>query len=158
MASEVNQKTGETARVDPRLFLREEELDNGIALLLASERIIGEITRKAKRQTGLNASSMRLLMTIRFEPGLTVSELRNLTGATTPTIARLLGELDKQNLVVKTQGGRDARRRRLTLSPEGELLMRPLVEQLRTALREAYRDAGATAVAGTRAVLEALTK
>lgn len=158
MASEVNQKTGETARVDPRLFLREEELDNGIALLLASERIIAEITRKAKRQTGLNASSMRLLMTIRFEPGLTVSELRNLTGATTPTIARLLGELDKQNLIVKTQGGRDARRRRLTISPEGELLMRPLVEQLRTALREAYRDAGATAVAGTRAVLEALTE
>lgn len=158
MASEVNQKTGETARVDPRLFLREEELDNGIALLLASERIIAEITRKAKRQTGLNASSMRLLMTIRFEPGLTVSELRNLTGATTPTIARLLGELDKQNLIVKTQGGRDARRRRLTISPEGELLMRPLVEQLRSALREAYRDAGATAVAGTRAVLEALTE
>ncbi len=106
MASEVNQKTGESARVDPRLFLREEELDNGIALLLASERIISDITRKAQRQTGLNASGLRLLMTIRFEPGLTVTELRDKMGATTPTIARLLGELDKKNLVVKTQGGR----------------------------------------------------
>ncbi|HIG23549.1 MarR family transcriptional regulator [Henriciella sp.] len=158
MASEVNQKTGESARVDPRLFLREEELDNGIALLLASERIISDITRKAQRQTGLNASGLRLLMTIRFEPGLTVTELRDKMGATTPTIARLLGELDKKNLVVKTQGGRDARRRRLTLSAEGEQMLRPLVDKLRSALRDAYRDAGANAVSGTRAVLEALTQ
>ncbi|MAN74397.1 MAG: MarR family transcriptional regulator [Henriciella sp.] len=158
MASEVNQKPGETGRVDPRLFLREEELDNGIALLLASERIIATITRKAQKPTGLSATSLRLLMTIRFEPDLTVSELRDLTGATTPTLARLLGELDKESLIVKRQGGRDARRRRLTVSPEGEALLRPLVEQLRSALREAYRDAGANAVSGTRAVLEALTK
>ena len=108
MASEVNQKTGESARVDPRLFLREEELDNGIALLLASERIIATITRKAQKPTGLSATSLRLLMTIRFEPDLTVSELRDLTGATTPTLARLLGELDKESLIVKRQGGRDA--------------------------------------------------
>jgi DNA-binding MarR family transcriptional regulator len=158
VASEVNQKPGETGRVDPRLFLREEELDHGIALLLASERALGEAIRKGRRSTGLNASGLRLLITIRFRPGLTVTELRALTGTTTPTMARILGELDKQNLVVKTQGGRDARRRRLTISQDGEALIRPVVENLRAALREAYRDAGATAVAGTRAVLEALTK
>ncbi len=158
MASEVNQKPGETGRVDPRLFLREDELDNGIALLLASERTINEVLRGAQESAGLNASSLKLLITIRFSPGLTVSELRDLTGSTTPTLARLLGELDKLDLIVKTQGGRDARRRRLTVSQAGEALLHPIVEKLRAALREAYRVAGANAVAGTRAVLEALTR
>jgi hypothetical protein len=37
-------------------------------------------------------------------------------------------------------------------------MLRPLVDKLRSALREAYRDAGANAVSGTRAVLEALTQ
>ena len=60
MASEVNQKTGESARVDPRLFLREEELDSGIALLLASERIISDITRKAETALTLAACQYAL--------------------------------------------------------------------------------------------------
>ena len=158
MASEVNQKTGESDRVDPRLFLREEELDNGIALLLESERIIAAALRRNQEATGLNMPALRLLMTIRFKPGLTVSELRDELGATTPTLARLLGELDKRHLVYKKPGGRDARRRRLSLSDNGERLIAPLVTDLRSAMREAYREAGANAVAGTRAVLEALIR
>lgn len=158
MASEVNQKPGETGRVDPRLFLREEELDNGIALLLASERAIAEALRRTQEETGLNMPGLKLLMTIRFRPNLTVSELRDETGATTPTLARILGELDKRDLIEKKQGGRDARRRRLSLSPDGEKLLLPVVNTLRTSLREAYREAGASAVAGSRAVLEAFTR
>ncbi|MEM5518505.1 MarR family transcriptional regulator [Henriciella sp. AS95] len=158
MASEVNQKPGETGRVDPRLFLREEELDNGIALLLASERTIAETLRRAQKQTGLNMPALKLMMTIRFQPNQTVSELRELTGATTPTLARLLGDLDKRDLVHKKQGGRDARRRRLSLSADGETLIAPIVTDLRSSLREAYREAGANAVAGSRAVLDALTR
>lgn len=158
MASEVNQKPGETGRVDPRLFLREEELDNGIALLLASERIISAALRRNQERIGLNMPALRLLVTIRFQPGLTVSELRDATGATTPTLARLLGELDKRQLIHKKTGGRDARRRRLSLSEEGQTLIGPLILDLRSAMREAYREAGASAVAGTRSVLEALTR
>lgn len=102
--------------------------------------------------------ALRLMITIHFKPGLTVTELRDETGATTPTLARLLGELDKRHLVVKKTGGRDARRRRLSLSSEGAEMLGPIIHDLRTAMREAYREAGASAVAGTRAVLEALTR
>ena len=82
MASEVNQKPGETGRIDPRLFLREEELDNGIALLLLSERVLAAALRRNQESTGLNMPALRLLVTIRFKPGLTVSELRDETGST----------------------------------------------------------------------------
>ena len=41
---------------------------------------------------------------------------------------------------------------------EGEKLIAPIVTDLRSSLREAYREAGATAVAGSRAVLDALTR
>ncbi|WP_143435443.1 MarR family winged helix-turn-helix transcriptional regulator [Henriciella aquimarina] len=144
--------------MDPRLFLREEELDNGIALLLASERAIAAALRRGQEETGLNMPALRLLITIRYEPNRTVSELRELTGATTPTMARLLGELDKRELIRKTPGGRDARRRRLSVSEQGEQVLNPVVSELRSAMREAFREAGATSVAGNRAVLEALTR
>jgi len=154
VASEVNQKPGETGRIDPRLFLREDELDNGIALLLASERAIAAALRRGQDVSGLNMPALKLLLTIRYQPNLTVSELRGLTGATTPTLARLLGELDRRELIRKTPGGRDARRRRLSLSEEGEHLIHPVVTELRSAMREAFREAGANAVGGARAVLE----
>jgi len=78
VASEVNQKPGETGRIDPRLFLREEELDNGIALLLASERAIAAALRRGQDVSGLNMPALKLLLTIRYQPNLTVSELRGL--------------------------------------------------------------------------------
>ena len=151
VAHEVNQKTGEASRFDPRLFLRDEELDHGIGLLLAAERAL-----RRESDAGLNGSAARILLAIRFQPALTVSQMRESLDMTVPTLARLLGELDKRGLIAKTPSGMDARKRRLSLSPAGEDVIEPAVSAMRASLREAYREAGANAVVGAKSVLEAL--
>ena len=76
-----------------------------------------------------------------------------------PPCARLLAGLDARGLILReTAGGGDRRRRRLTLSSEGEALVEPIAEAMRSALREAYRKVGADSVAGARALLEAFAE
>ena len=156
VAHEVNQKTGEASRFDPRLFLRDEELDHGIGLLLAAERALRRAAARLESDAGLNGSAARILLAIRFQPALTVSQMRESLDMTVPTLARLLGELDKRGLIAKTPSGMDARKRRLSLSPAGEDVIEPAVSAMRASLREAYREAGANAVVGAKSVLEAL--
>lgn len=99
----------------------------------------------------------RVLIAIRFDAGQTVSGLREQLGATTPTLARILGDLDQRGLIERRASRVDARRRTLYLTTDGKRLTDPAAIAMRDTLRDAYRRAGASAVAGTRAVLEALS-
>lgn len=144
--------------MEGRLFLRDEELDDGAALILAGQKRLMASAQKAMEAADLNQGAFDLLMGIRAKPGLTVSQMRERLAMTVPTFARLLGQLDKRDLIAKTRSGRDARARLLNLSPAGKALADPIADVLREALRSAYRKAGAENVAGARAVLEALSE
>lgn len=144
---------------DTRLYLRDEELDRGVGLILASERALAVASERERKVARLSPSELRALMTIRHMPGLDVSSLRTRLSTTVPTCARLLAGLDARGLILReAAGGGDRRRRKLTLSPEGEALVEPIAEAMRSALREAYRQAGAEAVAGARSLLEAFAE
>ena len=153
MSAQVNTSSS----FDPRLFLRDEELDRGVALMLAGERALTQAAESSRKSAALNNTEMRALMAIRAAPGLTVSELRTKLGATVPTLARILGKLDERGLVRRKKSGRDGRKRKLELSLAGEAVCEPIAIAMRDALRIAYRSAGSDQVAGARAVLEALT-
>lgn len=153
MSAQVNT----SANFDPRLFLRDEELDRGVALILAGERALSAAAETGRRTASLNKTELQALMVIRAKPGLSVSELRELLGATTPTMARILGKLDERGLIRRKKSGQDGRKRRLELSLAGAAISDPIAEAMRNVLREAYRHAGGEQVAGVRAVLEALT-
>ena len=142
---------------DPRLFLRDEELDYGIALLLAGERALMKAAGKIASDFDLPQLAARMLITIRFQPGQTVSELRDQLHATTPTVARILGDLDQRGLIERRRNEQgDRRTRQLFLSHEGKRVTDPATLAMRDNLRTAYRAAGSGAVGGVRAVLEAL--
>ena len=153
MSAQVNTSSS----FDPRLFLRDEELDHGVALILAGERALLQAAESSKKSAAVNATELRALMAIRANPGLTVSELRATIGATIPTMARILGKLDERGLVRRKKSGQDGRKRKLELSLAGEAVCEPIAIAMRDALRIAYRSAGSDQVAGARAVLEALT-
>ena len=153
MSAQVNTSSS----FDPRLFLRDEELDRGVALILAGERALLRAAESSRKSAALNGSEMRALMAIRALPGLTVSDLRTALGATVPTMARILGKLDERGLVRRKKSGQDGRKRKLELSLAGEAVCEPIAAAMRDALRIAYRNAGSDKVAGARAVLEALT-
>ena len=144
---------------DTRLYLRDEELDRGVGLILTSERALTAAAEHGRKAAELSRSELRALMAIRHRPGLDVTGLRARLSTTVPTCARLLAGLDARGLILReTAGGGDRRRRKLTLSPEGEALVEPIAEAMRSALREAYRKAGAESVAGARALLEAFAE
>lgn len=144
--------------MDGRLFLRDEELDSGAALILLAEKSLVAAADTAMSEAGLSRGEFDVLMNIRAQPGLAVSEIRARLGMTVPTFARLLGQLDQRNLIDKTRSGRDARARLLHLSADGKALAEPIAEALRRVLRPAFREAGAEQVAGARSLLEALTR
>lgn len=154
---DVNQIRANAPGFDPRLFLRDEELDYGIALLLAGERALMKAASEIARDFELPPLAARVMITIRFQPGQTVTALRDNLDTTTPTLARILGDLDERGLIERRRSEQGDRRTRLIhLSHEGKRMTDPATLQMRDQVRRAYRAAGASAVGGVRAVLEAL--
>lgn len=160
MESEVNtsarRTTGSAAPGDARLFLRDEELDNGVGLVLASERALVRASETTRRAAGLSRPELQVLLAIRYQPGLDVSTLRQRLSATVPTLARLLAKLDQRGLVERDAKGEDRRRRQLRLSAAGETLTDPIAAAMRAKLRAAFREAGMEQVAGARTLLDVL--
>jgi len=153
----VNQIRANAPGFDPRLFLRDEELDYGIALLLAGERALMKAAGEISRTFDMPMLAARTLITMRFQPGETVNRLRTQLDATTPTFARIIADLEKQGLIERRQNDQGDRRMRLLfLSHEGKRVTDPAAIEMRNRLRHAYRAAGSGAVGGVRAVLEAL--
>ena len=143
---------------DPRLFLMDQELDRGVGLLMAGGRELMSAAETARRKAGLSKPEMQILISIRYEPGRTVSEMRDSLGMTVPTFARLIGGLDTRGLIAREREERDGRRRTLVLSDAGVTLTTPIAIVLRERLRLAFRAAGPDAVAGMRLALEGLAK
>jgi len=156
MPSEVNSPAPRAA--DMRLYLRDEELDRGAALILAGERALAAAAETARKSAGLSRGELQALLSIRQFPGQDVATLRARLNMTVPTCARLLGELDQKGLVDRHKAGGDKRRRALTISAHGERVLAPVVAAMRAALRQAYRSAGPDCVSGARTLLEALAK
>ncbi|MEL7040022.1 MAG: helix-turn-helix domain-containing protein [Pseudomonadota bacterium] len=153
----VNQLRANAPGFDPRLFLKDEELDYGIALLLAGERALMKAAGEIASDMDMPALSARTLIAIRFQPGESVNQLRDQLNATTPTFARIIADLDQRGLVERRRSERgDRRTRRLYLSHEGKRVTDAATIAMRDRLRQAYRAAGSSAVGGARLVLEAL--
>ena len=143
---------------DPRLILREQELDAGLELLLLAESALWAAADAALEPegNGLGRSHYRTLFLLKRRPGLGVRELARLTALSKQGASRTLGELAKLGLVEKGSGEGDARRRPATLTREGAQVEGRVSERLRALLARSYRSGGLDAVAGTRRILTAL--
>ena len=125
---DVNLTRANAQGFDPRLFLRDEELDYGIALLLAGERALTKPAPALAAAHQMPLLAARVLIAIRFQPGQTVSQLRNQLDATTPTLARVLGDLDTRGLLERRRAGADGRTRWLSLTEAGLHLTDPVTQ------------------------------
>ncbi len=143
---------------DPRLILRDEELDAGLELLLLAESALWAATDAALEleAQGLGRSHYRTLFLLKRRPGLGVRELARLTALSKQGASRTLGELARLGLVEKGSGESDARRKPASLTREGALLEGRISERLRSLLARSYRAGGLDAVAGARRILTAL--
>ena len=138
------------------LFLREEDLREGMELLFFAYRDFVAEADQVLARCGLGRAQHRALYFIGRHPGITVSELLGLLRITKQSLSRVLGDLTAQGMISQQPGLRDRRRRHLTLTARGTEIEHEVTERQRVTLARAYRQAGAEAVGGFRKVLTGL--
>ena len=105
---------------------------------------------------GFGRAHHRVIYFVGGHPGMTVSELLKILKITKQSLSRVLGQLIKDGLVHQRTDDTDRRRRRLYLTPKGAGLERRLTERQSRRIARAYREAGAGAIEGFRAVLRGI--
>jgi DNA-binding MarR family transcriptional regulator len=143
---------------DPRLILREDELDAGLELMMLAEAALWAAVDQGldAENLGLGRSHWRACFLLRRRPGVGVQELAHLTSLSKQAASRILVDLAGKGLVEKTPGDLDARRRSASLTARGEAFEAAISERLRNQIARAYRTGGLDGVAGARRILAAL--
>lgn len=146
-----------TTPADPRLILRDEELDSGLELMLLAEASLWSAVDAAlEAETGLGRPHWRAAFLLRRRPGLGVRDLSRLTGLSKQAASRTLADLVRLGLAETGAGDLDARRRPARLTDDGRRFEDRVAERLRALLARAYRTGGLDGVAGARRILAAL--
>ena len=138
------------------LFLREEELRQGIELLYFAYRDFTAEPDQMLERYGFGRAHHRVIYFVGRHPGMTVSDLLGILRITKQSLSRVLGQLVREGYVVQKTGTTDRRQRRLELTEKGLELERRLSETQRTLIARAWRAAGGAAVEGYRKVMVGL--
>lgn len=143
---------------DPRLILREDELDAGLEMLLLAEASLRAAVDQGLEAEGLGLgrSHWRAAFLLRRRPGVGVQELAHLTSHSKQAASRILLDLAAHGLVEKQASDLDGRRRTAALTARGETFEAAISERLRNLLTRACRTGGLDGVAGARAILSAM--
>ena len=135
------------------LFLREEELRQGIELLYFAYRDFTAEPDEILVGYGFGRAHHRVIYFVGRHPGMTVSDLLGILRITKQSLSRVLGQLVEEGFIVQRPGERDRRQRLLALTDKGVDLERQLSQTQRDRIARAYRAAGADAVEGFRRVM-----
>src|SRR4051794_23074183 len=141
-----------SAATEP-LFLREEELRQGIELLFFAYRDFTAEPDAILEQYRFGRAHHRVVHFVGRHPHMTVGELLGILRITKQSLNRVLGQLVRQGFVVQHRGPDDRRQRLLELTDSGRELERLLSAPQRARVAAAYRAAGGSAVQGFRQVL-----
>ena len=142
-------------RANP-LFLRDEDLREAIELLFFAYRDLTGEADAVLEGYGFGRAHHRIIYFVGANPGITVGELLAILKITKQSLSRVLSQLVDEGFVNQETDPDDRRRRRLYLTDKGRALETELTQRQSRHIAEAYRQAGADAVAGFRTVLRGL--
>ena len=138
---------------DGRLYLRDQDLNEGAALIRAAARRLAQLAETAGAAASISAPEMDVLQEV-FDLGpMDVGDLRARLGAPKQSLARNLNQLEARGFVTRETDPADRRRRLVTLTANGLTFARDATVRRRSALRQAFLSAGPDAVTGARRVL-----
>src|SRR5271154_2104602 len=113
------------------LFLREEDLRQGIELLFYAYR---DFTAEPDAMLGrysFGRAHHRVIYFVGRHPNMSVSDLLDILQITKQSLSRVLGQLVRQGFIVQRTGRSDRRQRLLELTSKGVELERQLSENQR---------------------------
>jgi len=135
------------------LYLRDEELKQGVDLLFFASRDVSAAGAQALTEARLGRAHRRALYFIARNPGLSVADLLAILKVTKQSLNRVLNDLLEGGYVERKPAMRDRRMRQLRLTEKGTALENTLWAAQRPRLVRAFREAGPEAVMGFRRVL-----
>jgi len=135
------------------LFLREDELRQGIELLYYAYRDFTAEPDAMLAKYGFGRAHHRVIYFVGRHPQMSVTDLLVILRITKQSLSRVLGQLVRQGFIRQQPGSRDRRQRLLELTDKGIELERQLSENQRQRIAKAYREAGGPAVEGFRKVM-----
>jgi DNA-binding MarR family transcriptional regulator len=138
-----------------RLYLREDELDAGVALILEAGHALKARTLASREKHNLNWTEARALTSLLHVPQGVLALSASLD-ITKQAAIKTTQALEVRSLIMRAEDPRDGRRKTLKLTPVGDEMARDLSAAMRTLLASAYRQAGNDAVAGCDTVLTAI--
>lgn len=143
---------------DGRLYLRDQDLNEGAALIRSAARKLSQLAETAAGAEAVSGPEMDILQEI-FDLGpMDVSELRTRLAAPKQSLARNLNQLEARRFVERATDPNDRRRRLVTLTGLGQAFTLEATERRRLALRQAFLSAGPEAVSGARRMLSDLLR
>lgn len=135
------------------LFLREEDLRQGIELLFYAYRDFTSEPDAILAKHDFGRAHHRVIYFVGRNPGITVTELLDILKITKQSLSRVLGVLVERGYIAQRHDPQDRRRKLLTLTDKGRELEQDLTTSQMARFARAYREAGAEAVEGFRRVL-----
>jgi DNA-binding MarR family transcriptional regulator len=112
--------------------------------------------RKETEQLGVTSRQVTLLWLIRLNPGMSLSELAAEEGISGPALSGHVDRLEKAGLLARVRDAGDRRRVGLTLTVEGEKLLRSVRARRTTWLAERLRGLDDDELAAVQRAIEPL--
>jgi DNA-binding MarR family transcriptional regulator len=114
--------------------------------------------RKETEQLGVTSRQVTLLWLVRLHPGLSLRELAEEERISAPALSGHVDRLEKAGLLGRVRDEHDRRRVGLTLTEEGERLLRRVRARRTTWLAERLRGLDADEIAAVERAIEPLGK
>lgn len=139
---------------DQRVYLRDQDLDQGAALIRIAARALFSTIQTKTNGLSLSDPQLEILQELHDTGSMDVSELRKVLNAPKQSLARHLNDLEKSGFINRVQDTEDRRRRLVGLTEQGKTLTDAMTKQRRDLMRKIYLDAGPEVVTGARRLLQ----
>ena len=119
---------------------------------------VGRELRREAREVGISPEQVSLLVAIKYAPGIGVRELATRERVTPPAMSNHVDRLERDGLVSRTQSASDRRRVGLTLTDEGQRMLRRVRSRRTAWLATRLRGLSAEELEAVEAAVEPLSR
>src|SRR3954447_18321659 len=119
---------------------------------------VGRELRREAREAGVSPEQVSLLVAIKYHPGIGVRELAARERVSPPALSNRVDRLEQDGLVARTPSADDRRRVGLTLTEEGQRVLRRVRSRRTAWLVTRLKDLTPAELAAVEAAMEPLSR